>query len=228
MCEVITEAIPASTAAANGTSSRAAQRRQVGVDGRQLEVAVLRGVAVAREVLGAGGDARPPGGRSTQAATCARDRAGSVPKLRVPITGLSGLLFTSATGPRSRSMPTAASSAPMARPVSRVRSRSSAAPSAAGPSTGLPSSACRRVTSPPSSSTAMTARGLAARIAARERGDRVRAVGGVAAEVGRRRRGPRPAARRSRRAASYRGSAGSWTRERQPRRGRVIPSPRRR
>ena len=103
---------------------------------------------------------------STHAATCAATRSGSVPKLRVPITGLSGLVFTSATGPRSRSMPTAASSAPIAWPVARVRSRSSAAPSAAGPSTGLPVSACSRVTSPPSSSTATTASGAAARIEA--------------------------------------------------------------
>ena len=99
---------------ANGTSSRAARVVEVGVDR-----AAARGGCPARCRRGRGSAwrrprRRPPAGRSTQAATCAATRAGSAPKLRVPITGLSGLLLTSATGPRSRSIPSAASSAPTA------------------------------------------------------------------------------------------------------------------
>src|SRR4051812_19432020 len=75
------------------------------------------------------------------------------------MTGLSGLEFTSATGPRSRLIPTSASSRPIARPTDRVSAGSSATPRASGPSTGLPSRTCSRVTSPPSSSTATTAPG---------------------------------------------------------------------
>ena len=65
--------------------------------------------------------------------------AGSAPKLRTPMTGLSGLEFTSATGARSRSMPTRGQlGADRAAACRGSASRSSAAPSAAGPRTGLP------------------------------------------------------------------------------------------
>ena len=92
---------------------RGAERQQrgveVAVDDGQLVVRVDRGVAVAGEVLGARGDAlalRP----ATNAATCRATSSGSAPKLRTPITGLSGFVFTSATGARFMFTPTAASS----------------------------------------------------------------------------------------------------------------------
>ena len=80
---------------------------EVDVERRQREVAVDGGVAVAREVLGAGGhpgllQAQEPGRH-----VCRRHERASVPKVRVPMTGLSGLELTSATGARSRSMPSA-------------------------------------------------------------------------------------------------------------------------
>ena len=56
MCEVITAAVPASTAASKGTSSRAARVSASTSMRRQVEVAVGGGVAVAGEVLGAGRD----------------------------------------------------------------------------------------------------------------------------------------------------------------------------
>ena len=157
-CEVITAAVPASTAAANGSSSLATSTESsTSRTGRlrwlSCAVSPWPGKCLTHAATPVSWSP------SSQAATCTATFAGSAPKLRTPITGLSGLLFTSATGPRSRSIPTAASSAPIARPVARVRTRSSATPSAAGPSTGLPVEAWSRVTSPPSSSTAMTAWG---------------------------------------------------------------------
>ncbi len=90
-------------------------RHRVGVDRRQR-----RGGSPARCRRGPGSAWRRP----RRPADCRpvdpgrdvpRDEAGSAPKLRTPITGLSGLLLTSATGPRSRSMP-----APRARRRSRA------------------------------------------------------------------------------------------------------------
>src|SRR5216684_4289553 len=53
---------------------------------------------------------------ATHAADCRATGAAWAPNARTPITGLIGLLFTSATGARSRSMPAAARSAPAAEP----------------------------------------------------------------------------------------------------------------
>ena len=50
----------------------------------------------------------------TAAAAWAATRCGSVPKLRVPMVGLSSELLTSTAGAMSRVTPTAASSSPMA------------------------------------------------------------------------------------------------------------------
>ena len=164
MWEVITETAPPSRAAANGTSSRAASTSastSTTGSARWLSVAVS-------PCPGKCFTHAPTPARCTprvQAATWAATSRGSAPKLRVPITGLSGSEFTSATGARSSVIPSDASSAPTRAPVSSVRARSSAAPSAAAPSTGLGEEVCSRETSPPSSSTATTARGLADRIA---------------------------------------------------------------
>ena len=78
------------------------------------------------------------------------------------------------------------------------------APAARG--TGLPSATCSRVTSPPSSSTAITAPGEAARTGGGVRRDRVRPVGGVAAEQAAARRVPPRAARARRATPSSRGT----------------------
>ena len=87
-------------------------RRRLASTRRQGEVAVLGGVAVAGEVLDAGRRPRPPAGRAARPPRGRPTRRGRRRRLRAPITGLSGLLLTSATGARSRSMPAAASSAP--------------------------------------------------------------------------------------------------------------------
>ena len=166
---------------------------------------------------------RHPGGPRSRPRRARRRGWRRSPKLRVPITGLSGLLLTSATGPRSRSMPTAASSEPTTRPVSRVRTRSSAAPSAAGPSTGLPVRACSRVTSPPSSSTATRARGATARI---EAVSFATASGPSAVLLPNRQTPPRPSANSSAQSAGsvVPGNAGSSTASASRSRSALIPS----
>ena len=70
---------------------------------------------------------------ATNAATCRPTSSGSEPNERTPITGLSGLVFTSATGAKSRLTPTCASSAPIAAATERVSSTSSTTPSARWP-----------------------------------------------------------------------------------------------
>jgi hypothetical protein len=70
--------------------------------------------------------------------------------------GLRGLELMSAHGARSRSMPIPARRAPSAAYASAVRVGSSTKPKAAGDGTSLPRAASSRVTSPPSSSIAMT------------------------------------------------------------------------
>ena len=152
---------------------------------------------------------RPPAGRRPRPRRGAATRAGSAPKLRVPITGLSGLLLTSATGPKSRLMPTAASSAPMARPVSRVSSRSSAAPSAAG----AEHRAAVEGVQPGDVAALLVDGDDGARVGGPDRGaelgDRLAARRRCCCRSSRPRRGPRRAARRSRRAASYRRRRGA-------------------
>src|SRR6478735_5458192 len=165
MCDVITAAVPASTAASKGTSSRAARvSGSTSMRGRSrwLSVAVSPWPGKCLAHAATPVDWSPRVHAATWAATC----SGSTPKLRVPMTGLSGSLLTSASGARSRVTPTDASSWPTQRPTASVSSRSAAAPRAAAPSTGLGSRVCSRLTSPPSSSTATTAPGLAARISA--------------------------------------------------------------
>ncbi len=75
---------------------------------------------------------------STNAAECRATRSGSSPKLRTPMTGLSGEEFTSTLGARSSPMPSPASSLPMAAAVARVSTGSSSRPSTAFPGTGDP------------------------------------------------------------------------------------------
>ena len=69
-------------------------------------------------------------------------------------------------GARSMLMPTAARSVPSARYTAAVSATSSTAPRAALPGYGLPVRCASLVTSPPSSSIAMTGSGPAARSAA--------------------------------------------------------------
>ena len=54
MCPIITASTPASTALRKGSSSTAVEPLAVAADRGELQVAVDRGVAVAREVLGRG------------------------------------------------------------------------------------------------------------------------------------------------------------------------------
>ena len=101
--------------------------------------------------------ATPPAWRPvTNAATWRETSAGSEPNERTPITGLSGLVLTSATGARSSVIPTARSSSASARAICSVSATSSIAPSARWPGTRAAAIASSRVTSPPSSSIATT------------------------------------------------------------------------
>ena len=87
-------------------------------------------VAVAGEVLGAGGDARAlqP---ATNAATCRATSCGSEPNERTPTIGLAGSCSTSATGARSRSTPPRPGRPPIAAADALASaSTSSTAPSA--------------------------------------------------------------------------------------------------
>ena len=83
------------------------------------------------------------------------------PKLRTPITGLSGLELMSTLGAKFTLTPVCRSSRPISRAAYAVVSRSSSRPSAALPGDGEPSRAKSRVTSPPSSSMAISACGFA-------------------------------------------------------------------
>ena len=87
------------------------------IDARQLEVAVGRGVAVPGEVLAAREDARRRRGRARTRARGARPVAASVPNARSPMIGFAGLVWTSSTGAKSMSKPSARSSSPIARPT---------------------------------------------------------------------------------------------------------------
>ena len=123
--------------------------------------------------------ATPAAWRPVVHAATWRRRAGSGPKLRVPITGLSGLLLTSATGPRSRSMPTAERRTDHP-PVARVRPRSSTAPSAPARATG-----CRQRVQSGDVATLLVDRDHgrgATSGGGGQRGDRHRAIVGVGAE----------------------------------------------
>ena len=99
--EVITAATPASKVAANGTSSRAVRVAASAVttgSSRWLSWSVSPWPGKCLEHAATPVSWTP----ITQAAACAATSAASDPKLRVPMTGLSGVLLTSATGPRTR------------------------------------------------------------------------------------------------------------------------------
>ena len=98
MCEVMIVCVPAAIAARNGTSSRSRSCRRRAVDHGQREVGVRGGVAVSGEVLGAGGDAGRTARRRSRRRRARRPVPASAPKLRMPITGLSGLELTSTSG----------------------------------------------------------------------------------------------------------------------------------
>ena len=86
--------------------------------------------------------------------------AGSEPNERMPMTGLSGLLLTSRSGARSMLMPTATSSAAMARAMRRAFSTSPVAATAIALGNSVkPLASFRRATRPPSWSMAMSSGG---------------------------------------------------------------------
>jgi hypothetical protein len=165
MCDVMMLRVPAPMAAANGSSSRARRvssgRSTIGIARCESEdVSPCPGKCFALAATPV--DCRP----STHATVWRETRSGSAPKLRVPMTGLRSSELMSASGAKSSVMPAAASSRPTVSAIRRVRSRSSMRPRMALPGYGDPVRWCRRVTSPPSSSTATTAFGFAWRIAA--------------------------------------------------------------
>ena len=89
-------------------------------DDWQTQMAVDVGVPVPRKCLSVA--MMPPScAPSTYAATSAPTRAGSSPYDRVLITGLRGLLFTSATGAKFTCTPSARDSMPVMRASSRTR-----------------------------------------------------------------------------------------------------------
>ena len=95
-CALITEAAPAATAARNGTSHGLVAGSPRSTSGRSwwlsTPVSPWPGKCLAQ--------ARTPADWSpaTQAAVCRATRAGSVPKLRTPMTGFAASTLTSASG----------------------------------------------------------------------------------------------------------------------------------
>ena len=137
MCAVITARTPASIAAANGGSARSRRTsRPASEDGssrcESATVSPWPGKCLAQAATPT--LCRP----STKAATWRATTCGSEPNERTPTIALAGSTSTSATGARSRSIPTAASSPPIAAPTRRVRAGSSTAPSAKFPGNELP------------------------------------------------------------------------------------------
>jgi hypothetical protein len=163
----MTASTPAATAARNGGRSRVSTAaRPSGTTANSAcessSVAPCPGKCLAHAATPAAWSPR------TAAAPCLATSAGSAPNDRVPTTGLSGAASTSRQGARSRLMPSAARSAPIAACTRSVSVTSSTAPSAALPGYGLPVPYQTRVTSPPSSSVATSRSGATARsVAAR-------------------------------------------------------------
>ena len=154
----MTARTPPATAARNGTSSRpastSAPTATVGsARCESIAVAPCPGKCLTHAATPASW--RP----ATNAATWRATTSASAPNERTPMTGLPGSLLTSAHGARSRSTPATTSTSPSARATRRVRSSSSTAPRAALPGIDDPVAASRRVTSPPSSSSATTRSG---------------------------------------------------------------------
>ena len=161
MCEVITSRTPASIAATNGTSSRScSSERDRAMTGRarweSIAVSPCPGKCLAVAATPVSCSAR------IHAAPCRATTSGSSLKLRTPITGLSGLELMSTLGAKFTLTPAWRSCAPIWRAAYAVVSRSSSRPSTALPGEGEPSRAKSRVTSPPSSSMAIRARGFSA------------------------------------------------------------------
>jgi hypothetical protein len=137
MCEVMTVFAPAAIAARNGTSSRS---RRVSSGTSTTGMARCESRAVSPWPGKCLGQAATPVDCSprTQAAECSPTRTGSVPKLRTPITGLSGLELTSTSGAKVRVQPALRSCQPTRRPTSSVWSTSSMRPRMALPGYGEP------------------------------------------------------------------------------------------
>ncbi len=199
------------------------------VDDGQVQVRVDGGVAVAGEVLGAAPPPRRACSPRTKAAPCRATSAGSAPNERTPITGLAGSLLTSTHGARSRSMPAAASSAPIDAATASVQRRVVDGPERGVARVRAAGAHSRRVTSPPSSSS-----GHHRVLRAVERSSVVRAGQLPAVERRCRRTGtrpPRPPLERcagATRARPARGTTPAGSRDHRVERSRLSPSPRRR
>ena len=114
MCAVMIEH-SSGASAANGASSTRLEPRAIVAHVRQRQVTVERGVTVPRESACRRRPRPPPAGRARTPRPWRATRSGSAPKLRSPITGLSGLVSTSSTGAKSMLKPSAASWSPRAR-----------------------------------------------------------------------------------------------------------------
>ena len=219
---------PASTAAANGTSSRATSVVEVDVDDRQREVAVLRRCRRGPGSAWRTRRRRPPAARRSRRrrAPATRSRVGAeaagadhrVVGVAVHVGDRAEVEVDADRGQLRRRSPGRS-------PGSARGRRRHRAPAARAP--GCRSSACSRVTSPPSSSTAITARGRAARIGAVSAAT---ASGPSAVLLPNRQSPPRPSASSS---AHVGGQRRTGERRQQHRAGRggrgtLIPSPPRR
>ena len=125
-CAVMTARTPAAIAASNGAS--APRRGSSAATGstwwESWEVSPWPGKCLTQAATPA------PWRPLTKATVCSATRSGSAPKERTPITGLAGLLLTSASGARSRSTPARARTAPIEAATDRVSSTSPAKPRA--------------------------------------------------------------------------------------------------
>ena len=139
MCEVMIVRVPAAMAARNGTNSRSrrvSRGRSTTGRARCESVAVSPCPGKCFALAATPVDWSP----RTHAAAWRAASAGSAPKLRTPITGLSGLEFTSTSGANATVHPVATRASPTARATRSVRSRSSMRPSSALPGYGAPRS----------------------------------------------------------------------------------------
>ena len=129
MCPVITQSTPASTRLRKGSSSTAFKRSRAPstvATSRWLSVAVSPCPGKCLAVV-----SRPPERAPTTKARAMRaTSAGSSPYERMLITGLSGLLLTSATGAKAQWMPRARPSRAVTSPVKRAASSERVAPMA--------------------------------------------------------------------------------------------------
>ena len=128
-CALMTAPMPAATASRKGRSSiRSRRSRSTRMTGRatweSTPVSPWPGKCLPVATAPCSWSPR------TNAAPSRATSAGSSPKERVAMTGLSGLLLTSSTGAKGRWTPTARASTAVMRPISRARLSSPVAPTA--------------------------------------------------------------------------------------------------